>query len=211
MLNERNVKQIENAFKELFKSEDFYEAAVVRRCTDFHDDWVVWLFFTRFMYEGTHSTSGPHEFRPYPNIMDEEAVAKFIEVTHKGYENHIGDLLGTVVKAIFTDEPGLMTAYNHPRQEMVYRPVPWSFDFHEEFNTRQGYDLIPYLPALFSDTGPQGIRYRHDFQEIVAELVAERFFWSDRRLVRGERGCLHGTSARRRSHDDAPDLGRQPV
>ena len=51
----------------------------------------------------------------------------------------------------------------------------WTPSFLSEFERRRGYDLRPYLPALFADAGPQTAALRHDWGETLTELLNENF------------------------------------
>lgn len=51
----------------------------------------------------------------------------------------------------------------------------WTDDLPEEFKRRRGYDLLPLLPALFFDTGPEAAGIRHDWGQTLSELVDERY------------------------------------
>jgi hypothetical protein len=73
----------------------------------------------------------------------------------------------------------------------------WTGDFLEEFRKRRGYDLMPYLPALVGDVGPNTIAIRHDWGQTLTELFNDRFVgpleqWaqSHHTLVRAQ---LYGT------------------
>jgi hypothetical protein len=56
----------------------------------------------------------------------------------------------------------------------VYR-ADWTDDFPEEFQRRRGYDLLPLLPSLILDTGPDAADIRHDWGQTLSELVDERY------------------------------------
>lgn len=51
----------------------------------------------------------------------------------------------------------------------------WTPDFLDQFRTRRGYDLKPYLPALVADAGPHTAALRHDWGQTLTELLNERF------------------------------------
>ncbi|MFN0112517.1 MAG: glycosyl hydrolase [Blastocatellia bacterium] len=51
----------------------------------------------------------------------------------------------------------------------------WTGDFLTEFQRRRGYDLLPLLPALATDIGPQTAAIRHDWGQTLTELLNERF------------------------------------
>lgn len=127
----------------------------------------------RRMYEGTHCTENVYKKRRYINIIDPRAVRTFIEITHDEYAKRIPNI-GKRIKAIFTDEPSLMTTYIRP-PENALPAIPWVEDLPQEFKRRKGYDLMPHIESLFRDVGDYR-RVRCDFYEIVGQLVAERYF-----------------------------------
>lgn len=49
----------------------------------------------------------------------------------------------------------------------------WTPKMLEEFKTRRGYDLAPYLPAINNDLGTVGERVRDDLYTTMTELLAE--------------------------------------
>lgn len=52
----------------------------------------------------------------------------------------------------------------------------WTKDFVAEFQKRRGYDLAPYLPALFHDAGDVTPHVRHDAHLTLSELNLDYFF-----------------------------------
>lgn len=55
----------------------------------------------------------------------------------------------------------------------------WSANFPDEFKTRRGYDLHPYLPAFAGipiQSAAVSERFLADVRQTIAELVVERFF-----------------------------------
>ncbi len=51
----------------------------------------------------------------------------------------------------------------------------WGTNFRIEFKRRRGYDLTPYLPALFDNGGAQTAAVRHDWAQTLSELLNENF------------------------------------
>jgi hypothetical protein len=51
----------------------------------------------------------------------------------------------------------------------------WTFNFLEEFQKRRGYDLKPFLPALFNNIGPKTADIRHDWGKTITELYNDYF------------------------------------
>lgn len=77
----------------------------------------------------------------------------------------------------------------------------WTDDFLEEFRKRRGYDLTPYLPALWQDGGPMTPDIRHDYHQTLSELAVDNFFrplaeWSEQ----------HGMKARVQAHGAMGDV-----
>lgn len=67
----------------------------------------------------------------------------------------------------------------------------WSEDMVTEFRKRKGYDILPYLPALFDYIGKVTPKIRLDYAEVVTCLAEERYFkpvfeWHN------ERGLIYG-------------------
>lgn len=125
------------------------------------------------MYEGTHCTENVYKKRRYVNLLNPQATRLFIELTHEAYARRVPNL-GKRIHAVFTDEPSLMTTYIRPPADAL-PALPWVEDLPAQFRRRKGYDLTPHLESLYTDTGDyRGVRC--DFYEVVAQLVAERYF-----------------------------------
>jgi hypothetical protein len=61
----------------------------------------------------------------------------------------------------------------------------WSEALPQEFRTRRGYDLVPYLPALAGKTlGSSEIsaRFEWDFRRTIADLIAQNYYGRFREL-----------------------------
>jgi hypothetical protein len=85
-------------------------------------------------------------------------------------DNHLS-VVGDRLLQAFGDRPP--TAVFSDSLE-VYR-ADWTDDLPQEFQRRRGYDLLPLLPALFLETGPQAADIRHDWGQTLSELVDERY------------------------------------
>lgn len=137
--------------------------------------WVVLSFHIKRMYEGTHIVTNLSDSLPYIDIMNRDAVARFIELTHQAYYNHCGKELWGCISAIFTDEPSLMVGYlkNDPG---LLPAVPWSQDFDKKFSQLAGYNLLEKIPCLFFDKGEESAYVRLDFWRVVSTLVEENYY-----------------------------------
>lgn len=91
------------------------------------------------------------------------------------------------------DEAGRKGMNYFFQDELAY-PITtrsWSDDFREEFLNRKGYDIVPYLPALVEEIGPEMPKVRLDYCEVLMDLSEERYYkpiydWH------AERGLMYG-------------------
>jgi hypothetical protein len=109
----------------------------------------------------------------YPNLLDPEAMAKFVELTHAEYARRLGPLAGQI-DLFYTNEPHPGSIW-HTGGE---RPggmsfLPWSAALPERFRQDHGYDLLPFLPALYAGTSDQAKLVRRHFYQTVGNIYAE--------------------------------------
>jgi hypothetical protein len=149
-------------------------------------------FVLRPAYEHTHASNNYYAARRCPNLIDEEAIRCFIEVTHQAYWNRLKDYFGTTIKAFFTDEPSLMAVNIGPLPDDVrtkvrvadpldpnVKPlpsVPWVRDLQELYRSRFGEDLLPVRKSLFEGISEADRRIRRQFWSLIADLTAQRYF-----------------------------------
>ncbi len=77
----------------------------------------------------------------------------------------------------------------------------WSPNLLEEFKRRRGYDLTPYLPALWGDMGDVTPYVRGDYFETFGELTQEYFFENFADWCRS-----HGVLSRIQAHGTWADI-----
>jgi hypothetical protein len=75
----------------------------------------------------------------------------------------------------------------------------WNGAFAEEFKKRKGYDIRPFLDALFENTGPEAPKIKLDYNDVIVSLSEENFFepvymWHQERGMTF--GCDHGGRGR---------------
>ncbi len=134
--------------------------------------WRIMAFVQNRLYEGTH---GPITFGQMPNLMDPDAVRRFIEITYDGYYARCGDQFGKEIRAIFTDEPSLQGGFL--TQDIQPHPtLNWWGGLPEMFQRRNGYDIRKALPAMFNPAGPETARMRCDYYSTMAQAVGDAYF-----------------------------------
>ena len=102
----------------------------------------------------------------YLDLLNPAAVRAFLDSTHEAYARSFGDDFGGAVPGIFTDEPQLAAAGK--------LAIPWTDGFAAYFQARNGYDLLPHLPALFFDVG-EFHHVRYDYWRTITERFVESY------------------------------------
>jgi hypothetical protein len=78
----------------------------------------------------------------YANLLNPEAMKKFMELTHSVYYRQLGDEFGRRIPGIFTDEPNVSSPKNG---------IPWYEGIPEKYRGWTGRDFWKDLPYLFFD------------------------------------------------------------
>ncbi len=123
--------------------------------------------------EELHPCSSWYNGYTYLDTMSEEAVDKFIEVTHEPYLKHNGKDFGKTIPGIFTDEPH----YGHGRFfKGDNGTAQWTGKLPAEFSKRYGYDLLDHLPEIFFFVdGAQFSKARRDYYDCITHLFVNAF------------------------------------
>lgn len=108
----------------------------------------------------------------YIDTLNPESTKKFIELTHERYKEAVGDEFGRTVPGFFTDEPAMY--YYHVG--LFNYVIPWSKQMFKIFRERRGYDLKPYLPALYVEMEGLTAQVRYDFWRTLTEQYAETYY-----------------------------------
>ena len=105
----------------------------------------------------------------YLDTLNDEAVRRFIDVTHEAYYRKFGSEFGKSIPGIFTDEPCFFLP-DRGRDDL-----PWTVGFERKFEEKFGYDLRDGMIELFFDCGSEISRFRHDYYELLTELFVHAF------------------------------------
>ena len=101
------------------------------------------------------------------DVLNPEAVKKFIEISYAGGEKYIGKYFGNVIRGFFTDEPGIVYGGLYPN-------LPFTEGLFETFEERCGYRLLDRIHHLFFDIADY-YRTRYDYWSLVTELFSESY------------------------------------
>ncbi|UCH36183.1 MAG: hypothetical protein JSV65_07470, partial [Armatimonadota bacterium] len=117
----------------------------------------------------------------YPaDLMNPQAVRRFIDLTHERYAQWVGEDFGGTIAAVFTDEMRVSGRLGSDT-------LPWTPDLPVIFRERTGHDLAP-LEALFDDSETTA-RLRYDYADVWSQLFREAYMDQIRDWCR-ERGLL---------------------
>ncbi len=115
--------------------------------------------------------------RQNANIMDRDAMRRFIEVTHERYADALGESLNQV-EAFFTDEPQLGSAdyWGGNGLPECLPAIQWCDEFPLAFSTKYAHDLVALLPSLFLNVGNKTSYYRYQIYDVQSDLIARNYF-----------------------------------
>lgn len=136
--------------------------------------WTLYIFAIRKFYEGTNAENNGYQgvgwlTRDYLNIMDKDAVAKFIEVAYKPYAEHFNYF--DKVFAVFTDEPSLVESSSIEETQLAWAP-----GFEEKFQQMHGYSISNKLHYMFEGTSDEARIVRTNYRQTVGQMVAENYY-----------------------------------
>ena len=118
-----------------------------------------------------------HNNQSYVNVLDKEAVKRFIEITYDRYFESVGEDFGGVIPAIFTDEPQFSRkgslGFATDKKDVT---LPWTDDFPQTLKETYGVEIIPQLPELLWEL-PDGqvSTVRYYYHDHVCERFVQAF------------------------------------
>ena len=110
---------------------------------------------------------------PSADILNPEAVSRFIELVHERYYSILKEFFGNTIIALFTDEPGVMGRGGGQRGQ---KPKPYTPGFLDWIERRHGRDPRPWLPSLWIDYGSKTDEFRALYATAVEERLQEVFY-----------------------------------
>jgi len=112
--------------------------------------------------------------QPYIDLLNRDAVATFVRLTHAEYKKRFPEHWGSTIKGFFTDEPGFYQNYIYQTRNL--NTIPWTADFPRFFKEQCGYDLMLYIGALWDDMADLSRKVRQDFYRVFTRMYNENFF-----------------------------------
>ena len=110
------------------------------------------------------------------DVLNPQAVRRFIAVTHEAYRKRMGRHFGKAIPGIFSDEPnhGHRLGVDHATGKLL--GLPWTAGLPAAFRKRYGYDLLPHLVELFLDVdGRPFSPSRWHYHDCVTHLFVDSY------------------------------------
>ncbi len=133
----------------------------------------LFVFCQKPTYEGSHLTHNTVWQARYIDMMNEKAVARFIELAYDRIAEKCPDIYKNAA-AVFTDEPSLQVNYHVAYETWPYALAPYTDGLFEKYEKEYGASLLPYLPLIF-ENGAGAEKIRINFYRLIAKLVAKAF------------------------------------
>jgi len=112
--------------------------------------------------DGTYSKDSLYSLIDY---LNPDATRAFLKTTHEVYKGLFGNEFGSTVLGFFGDEPDY-TGF-----------APYTPTLLEQFRQQKGYDLQPYLPALFAPVmTPEAWKVKADYWDVWSGIFSHSFF-----------------------------------
>lgn len=102
-------------------------------------------------------------YNGYIDPCDARTAAAFIETTHERYKDAVGDLFGSVIQGVFTDETGLLGDF------------PWTRLAPEAYRAAYGEDLCPRLCEIFSNDSENAPCLREKLYRVIHHMLQENY------------------------------------
>jgi hypothetical protein len=108
------------------------------------------------------------------DLLNPEAMQCFIRLVYQRYYDEFGSHFGKTIKAIFTDEPGLL-GRGSPGNPSI-NPRPGTTGILEHVNAFLGYDFTSHLPALWDLNEPNAQQHRDDYARAIRHRLQETYY-----------------------------------
>ncbi len=130
-----------------------------------------------YVYRTFNAVTGWYNGFTYIDILSDEAVKKFIDVTYEAYKRELGNEFGKAVPAIFTDEPQFHNGEMFPAfaaGDEAFK-FTWTDDFADTFKSAKGYDIFAKLPEINWTKKDEAQTVRYDYFDHVTARFERAF------------------------------------
>jgi hypothetical protein len=137
--------------------------------------WRLSVFGTKVINSNSQAQSTISQFGHlgrYPNLLDARSTQKYIEMTHQRYAAHVTGL-SEKTELFYTGETNLQCIPWNTSGK--YPLIPWHADLPQVFKSMHGYELWPYLDALFANTDNTSKMVRLHFYRTIGSLFSQNY------------------------------------
>ncbi len=142
-------------------------------------DWAFCVYAAKKMLGHPERRNTWYNHGEYPNLLNADAVKRYIAITHEAYRQHFGSRF-RYLTAFYTGEPSLATVANFEFTEAVRANgeayLPWDDSIQQAFRADHGYELLPCLAAMYLPQSDEGNIIRRHFWQTVGNLMSKNFF-----------------------------------
>lgn len=123
------------------------------------------------------ATDGPwFNFESYVDTFSKAAIDEFINITHERYKEKVGDLFGSTVPAIFTDEPQVTHKsrldYAAEKKDVI---LPFTDDMEDTYLATYGESLLDKFPEVIWDKKGVASVTRYRYHDHITERFVNAF------------------------------------
>jgi len=148
---------------------------------DVYADWIILVFLETFSggtIRGIHfgEDDGEPAVPASGDLLNPDAMDKFIRITYDRYYQVLKDYFGTTVMAMFTDEPDVLgrCTKSSPFLETNPKIYPWTIGFLEWYENLGG--SLKDLPLLWFNGDEQALAVRKKYQRAVNKRLEESYY-----------------------------------
>ncbi|WP_077619385.1 glycosyl hydrolase [Bacillus sinesaloumensis] len=136
-------------------------------------DWIILVFIETYSeghIRGIHfgEDDGEANAPASTDLLNPEAVRKFIEITHDTYYNKLKNYFGSTIIAMFTDEPDILGRGSSRELK------PWTREFLSFYKENGNKEV--QLPALWFDVGVETENLRKNYRKAVNKRLTEAYY-----------------------------------
>ena len=129
-----------------------------------------------YVYVRTATPVGWFNNQTYADMLSEETVSDFIDITYSPYEKAVGEYMGDTVSLMFSDEPHFgRISIPAPLHGDENKTLAWTTDFDDTFKAEYGYSIADKLPEICWDRADGDVLERYRYFKHVTDRFVDNF------------------------------------
>ncbi len=159
-------------YKESIRKLELIDGSIVFEAPN-SEDWAILVFvevYSRGTIRGIHvgEDDGQKNAPPSADLLNADAIKKFIMLTHHRYYEVLKEYFGTTIIAMFTDEPGILGRC------LSQQLIPWTRDFLHWY-IEQGNSEFD-LPVFWLEVGEDTQIIRKKYRKAVNKKLEQSYY-----------------------------------